>query len=463
MQHRPGDRGFSSATAARRSRLVAFALAALTFALFAAAAPFALQPLSGLSGARFDIGFYAGALYGALAASAAVVMLLLARLRRAAGGRDAGHGQSARPETTIHASPAGARTSAEFVAAVAHELRTPLTSVAGSLGLLTGSGLGRLPAPAMRLIRIAHTNCQRLVRLANDVLDIEKLESGQAAFAFTRLALKPLVEQAIAETGAMAASFGVTVTLERADNVAVSADAGRLTQALVNLLSNAIKFSPPDQKVMVSIEARGDHVRIAVADHGPGIPEGFKARVFEAMPPVAAAGERVNGGTGLGLSVVKQIVVRHDGDVGCEDVPGGGALFYLDLPTFDARLSRADPQPGGTPVLVCEDETDAAEILCEHLRRNGFAPDVAGTAGAAERAAARKLYAAILVDLRLPDGDGITLIQRLRAQWRYRNTPIVVVSATPEIGAQDARAASLRVLEWMGKPVDFDRLNRLLP
>jgi signal transduction histidine kinase len=463
MQHRPGNGGFSSATAARRSQLLAFALAALAFALFAAAAPFALEPLSRLSGARFDIGFYAGALYGALAASAAVVMLLLARLRRAAGGPDAGHGQSARPEMTIHASPAGARTSAEFVAAVAHELRTPLTSVAGSLGLLTGGGLGRLPAPAMRLVRIAHTNCQRLVRLANDVLDIEKLESGQAAFAFTRLVLKPLVEQAIAETGAMAASFGVTVTLERADDAAVSADGGRLTQALANLLSNAIKFSPPDQKVMVSIEARGDHVRIAVADHGPGIPAGFKAQVFEAMPPVAAAGERVDGGSGLGLSVVKQIVVRHGGDVGCEDVPGGGALFYLDLPTWDARVPQSDTKPGGTPILVCEDEPEAAEILCAHLRRSGFAPDVAGTAGAAARAATGKLYAAVLVDLRLPDGDGITLIQRLRAQWRYRNTPIVVVSATPEIGAQDARAASLRVLEWMRKPVDFDRLNRLLP
>jgi DNA-binding response OmpR family regulator len=143
-------------------------------------------------------------------------------------------------------------------------------------------------------------------------------------------------------------------------------------------------------------------------------------------------------------------------------VPGGGALFYFDLPTWDVRLSQTDAQPGGTPILVCEDEPDAAEILCAHLRESGFAPDVAGTAGGAERAAAGKLYAAILVDLRLPDGDGITLIQRLRAQWRCRNTLIVVVSATPEIGAQDARAASLRVLEWMRKPVDFDRLNRLL-
>jgi PAS domain S-box-containing protein len=351
----------------------------------------------------------------------------------------------------------------EFVAAVGHELRTPLTSIAGSLGLITGGGLGRLPAPAMRLIKIAHTNCQRLVRLANDILDLEKLESGQAAFNFRRVEVKPLVEQAIAGTRAMADGFNVTVTLERADDAVVSADPGRLTQALVNLLSNAIKFSPREQKVMASIEARGDHVRIAVADHGPGIPGGFKARVFEAMPRVEAAGERANGGTGLGLSIVKQIVARHGGDVGCEDVPGGGAWFYVDLPAWDARLPQADPQTGGTPILVCDDDPDAAEMLCDHLRETGFRPDVAGTAAQAERAAASKVYAAILVDLHLPDGDGITLIQQLRAQWRHRNTPIVVVSATPEIGSQDARSASLRVLDWMHKPVDLDRLDRLLP
>jgi signal transduction histidine kinase/CheY-like chemotaxis protein len=460
MQHQPGNRSFSSASTAHR-RLLATAAAASTLALFVAGAPFALHPLSGFAGARFDIGFYGGAIYGALAASAAVFVLVLTLLGLSGGATPAaGREQAARRQRTV---PASERTGAEFVAAVAHELRTPLTSIAGSLGLLIGGGLGRLPAPAMRLIKIAHTNCLRLVRLANDILAIEKLESGEAVFQFRRIELKPLVEQAIAGTRAMAESFSVTVTLERGDETIVCADAEHLAQVLVNLLSNAIKFSPPDQRVMVSIEGRGDHVRLAVADHGPGIPADFKARVFETMPPVAVAGERVNGGTGLGLNIVKQIVVRHGGDVGCEDVPGGGALFYLDLPTFDARLPQADPQPGGTPILLCEDEPDAAAILCDELRRTGFAPDVAGTAGEAERAAAGKLYSAILVDLRLPDGDGITLIQRLRSHWRYRHTPIVVVSATPEVGAQDARSASLRVLEWMRKPVDFERLNRLLP
>ena len=113
---------------------------------------------------------------------------------------------------------------------------------------------------------------------ANDILAIEKLESGEALFEFRRIELKPLVEQAIAGPRAMAESFSVTVTLERADEAVVRADAEHLAQVLVNLLSNAIKFSPPDQKVMVSIEGRGDHVRLAVADHGPGIPAGFKAQ-----------------------------------------------------------------------------------------------------------------------------------------------------------------------------------------
>jgi PAS domain S-box-containing protein len=352
----------------------------------------------------------------------------------------------------------------EFIAAVSQELRTPLTSVAGSLGLLTGGGLGRLPAPAMRLIKIAHTNCQRLVRLVNDILDVERIESGHAAFDFRRVEVKPLVEQAIAATRAFADGFQVKVTLDRADDAVVSGDSGRLAQALANLLSNAIKFSPPEQKVMVAIEGRGDHVRIAVADHGPGLPDGVKADIFEKFAQAEVAGERAQGATGLGLSIVKQIVIRHGGDVGCDDVPGGGTVFHVDLPSWDERVAAdTGPHGGAVPILVCEDDDDAADLLCGHLRQTGFAPDVAGTAAQAVAAAAGKAYGAFLVDLHLPDGDGISLIERLRAQWRYRNTPIVVVSATPEVGYEDERSAALRVLDWIRKPVDFNDLARLLP
>jgi len=350
----------------------------------------------------------------------------------------------------------------EFVATVSHELRTPLTSIAGSLGLLTGGGLGRLPAPAMRLIKIAHVNCQRLVRLVNDILDIERLDAGHAAFAFQRVDVKPLVEQAIGASRAFADDCKVAVTLERADEAAARADPDRLIQVVVNLLSNAIKCSPPDQRVMVAIENRSDHLRISVADHGPGIPAGFKARVFEKFAHADATDARAKGGTGLGLSIVRQIVLRHGGDVAFDDVPGGGTIFNVDLPTWDARVPASGPQDGGVPILVCEDDSDAADLLCAHLDQIGFAPEVAGTAADTVRAAAGKVYAAFLVDLHLPDGDGITVIEHLRAQWRYRNTPIVVVSANPEHGYEDQRAAALRVLDWMRKPVDFDRLARVL-
>jgi PAS domain S-box-containing protein len=352
----------------------------------------------------------------------------------------------------------------EFVATASHELRTPLTSIAGSLGLLIGGGLGRLPAPATRLIKIAHTNSQRLVRLVDDILDIEKIESGNMAFKFQRIEVGPLVEQAVAANRAFADGFKVRVRLDAcAGDAVVCGDADRLTQVIVNLLSNAVKFSPPGQEVAVSVEVREDYVRIAVADRGPGIPDDFKARIFEKLVQVDATDSRQRGGTGLGLSIVKQIVTRHGGEVGYDAAPGGGTIFQVDLPSWDAKtVMDAGPQPGGTPILVCEDDPDSAAVLCVHLEQAGFEPEVAGTAEEAVRAASQKTYEAILVDLLLPDGDGISLIERFRSQWRYRNTPIIVVSANPELGHAAERWPTLHVLDWIRKPVDFDHLIRVL-
>lgn len=357
-----------------------------------------------------------------------------------------------------------ARVRDEFVATASHALRTPLTSIAGSLGLLIGGGLGRLPAPAMRLIKIAHTNSQRLVRLADDLVEVEEIEAGKAVFTFQRIALGPVVEQAVAANRAFADRFNVRVRLDAcAGDAVVCGDADRLMQVVVNLLSNAVKFSPSGQEVAVSVEVRADYVRIAVADRGPGIPDDFKARIFGKFAQADTPDARQSGGTGLGLSIVKQIVTRHGGEVGYDAAPGGGTIFHVDLPSWDAKtVMDAGRQPGGTPILVCEDDPDSAAVLCIHLEQAGFEPEVAGTAEEAVRAASKKTYEAILVDLLLPDGDGISLIERFRSQWRYRNTPIIVVSANPELGCMEERWPTLHVLDWIRKPVDFDRLIRVL-
>jgi signal transduction histidine kinase len=230
----------------------------------------------------------------------------------------------------------------EFVSTVSHELRTPLTSIAGSLGLLMGNAAGKLPDAAVRLLAIAHTNSQRLVRLVNDILDIEKMESGQIVFKFGRVEVRSLVGQAIEANRGFAKGSGVRIRLEDASVVCdVRADPDRLAQVVTNLLSNAIKFSPANNEVVVAIESGIDLVRISVRDHGPGISTDFKPRIFERFAQADATNARQKGGTGLGLSIVKQIVDRLSGDVGFADAPGGGTIFHVEVPCWKHVSSMA--------------------------------------------------------------------------------------------------------------------------
>jgi signal transduction histidine kinase len=244
----------------------------------------------------------------------------------------------------------------EFVSTVSHELRTPLTSITGSLGLLMGKAVGVLSEPAARLLEIAHNNSQRLVRLVNDILDIEKLESGHAVFDFRKIEVRSLVEQTVESMRGYAGAHGVKVRVEAAVAVdAVRADTDRLAQVVTNLLSNAIKFSPPDGEVVIAVEkeAEVNVVRITVRDHGPGISADFRPRIFERFAQADATNARRKGGTGLGLSISKQIIDRLGGDIGFADAPGGGTIFYVELPIWDDMRDLAgdekNPDTRSTP------------------------------------------------------------------------------------------------------------------
>jgi PAS domain S-box-containing protein len=229
----------------------------------------------------------------------------------------------------------------EFVFNVSHELRTPITSIAGSLGLLLGGATGPMPQQAIRLLTIAHDNCRRLIRLINDILDIEKAESGNMEFHFRRLDLRTLVEHVLEANRPYADGFGVTLRLDPPATCSeVYADSDRLAQVITNLLSNAIKFSPADGEVQVSITPRQETVRLAVRDHGPGIPKEFRHRLFEKFAQADNTDARQRSGSGLGLSIVKQIVSRLNGTVGYENGNGGGTVFNVDLPSWAAIAGR---------------------------------------------------------------------------------------------------------------------------
>ena len=224
----------------------------------------------------------------------------------------------------------------EFIATISHELRTPLTSIMGSLALVVAGAGGILPDSAAGLLKIASANCKRLLTLVNEILDFEKLESGQMAFDMKRVDVRALIDQEIKANQGLAELCGLLLQFDRGDaDSAVLADAGRLAQAVDNLLSNAIKYSPRGSEVVVAVENQDGLIRITVRDHGQGIPVEFADRIFEKFTQADASDARQRGGTGLGLSIVKDIVERLHGQVGFEPAPGGGTVFYIMLPRWE--------------------------------------------------------------------------------------------------------------------------------
>jgi signal transduction histidine kinase len=229
----------------------------------------------------------------------------------------------------------------EFVNNVSHELRTPLTSIAASLGLLAGGSLQPLPQPAARLVLLAHNNVQRLVRLVNDILDIARLDSGKAKFNYASIDLLVCVKQAVDASDAIAQGKDLSMRLDAQEGCIVRADGDRLIQVLTNLLSNAIKFSPQRGEIVVTVERTKRMGRVTVRDHGCGVPDEFRPRIFARFAQAETGDARQRGGSGLGLNIARQIVTYHDGTIAFENAPDGGAVFYFEIPLWDRDASEA--------------------------------------------------------------------------------------------------------------------------
>jgi PAS domain S-box-containing protein len=220
----------------------------------------------------------------------------------------------------------------DFIATVSHELRTPLTSIRGALGLVASGVLAAEPERAAQLIGIAHKNSERLTNLINDLLDMEKIAAGGMRFDMRAQPLMPLIEQSIESMRPYGEPRGVSFNLlARVDDASVCVDAQRLMQVMANLLSNAAKFSPSGGQVEISVTRRDAWLRVAVRDHGGGIPADFHAHIFNKFCQADAADSRSSGGTGLGLAISKELVEHMHGRIGFESREGDGATFHVDL------------------------------------------------------------------------------------------------------------------------------------
>jgi len=227
------------------------------------------------------------------------------------------------------------RMKSEFVSTVSHELRTPLTSIRASLSMLAEGMAGELAPDVAQLVNLANDSSERLVRMVNDVLDLQKIEAGGMQFERHPQQLLPVAEHALDAMQGYAAQHGVRLQLEcdaPARALAAAIDRDRLVQVLTNLLSNAVKFSPRDGMVTLALAEYGEWARLSVRDQGAGIPAEFQARVFQRFAQADGADTRQKGGTGLGLSITKSLVEEHGGRIGFETAAGKGTTFIVDLP-----------------------------------------------------------------------------------------------------------------------------------
>jgi PAS domain S-box-containing protein len=351
----------------------------------------------------------------------------------------------------------------EFVSTVSHELRTPLTSIKGALGLIRAKVVGTLAPELNAMLEIAYKNCDRLVLLINDILDIEKMEAGKMDFRMLPLDLGQIARAAVAANQTYAEQFGVRLVLkEPSEPMTANVDEARMMQVLANLLSNASKFSPRDSIVEISVTRTGPRYRVAVQDHGTGIPESFRAKIFDKFSQNDSSDTRKVSGTGLGLNIVRAIIQLHGGAIDFVSEIGKGTTFFFDIPALGAAPEIPVPAPvksSGKPrLLICEDDADVARVLTEILAQNGYDVEVAPTAADALRRLGEQDYAAMTLDILLPDLNGLELLSRVRGQAKTAAIPVVVVSATADPAAERPTGNAVGIVDWLTKPYDERRL-----
>ena len=350
----------------------------------------------------------------------------------------------------------------EFISTVSHELRTPLTSIRGALGLLSAGVMGKVDDKALNLLRIASTNTDRLVRLINDILDLERMDAGRAPLHLRRCSLSELVLQAVETMRSMADASDIRIEIVpelQADPIVFEGDSDRMQQVLVNLLSNAIKFSPRGSSVRVLGGYDGENLLLRIEDRGRGVPTDKLETIFDRFHQVEASDARQKGGTGLGLAICRSILAQHGGSIWAErnDIHGNnqlGTSFVLRMPRLVAA-SEVTPLPLAPQgaILVVDDDAGVRQIVAEQLRRHGYTVLETDRGEQALSIAAHQQVEAILLDLYMPGLTGWQTIEKLKQNPATANIPVVVLSVlSPAVQTSDSQQLLSNAQGWVQKP-----------
>lgn len=226
-----------------------------------------------------------------------------------------------------------------FVSSVSHELRTPLTSIMGSLGLLKSNIEEPGSEVSKSMLDIAYNNAERLLLLINDILDIEKIESGKMEFSFSKENINSLIKDCINQNNGLAKKYQVSFNFTAAHELPlISIDKDRIFQVLNNLMSNAAKFEPNGGTIEIESKLKNDRVYVSITDHGSGIPDEFHDRIFQAFTQADTSNTKGVAGTGLGLSISKTIIENHNGEINFKSVPNERTCFYFSLPLSSNKI-----------------------------------------------------------------------------------------------------------------------------
>jgi signal transduction histidine kinase/DNA-binding response OmpR family regulator len=371
------------------------------------------------------------------------------------------------------------RLKSQFLANVSHELRTPLNSIIGFSEILQTRLAAQLDERQGRFLGYIHSAGEQLLGIINDILDLSKIEAGQAELAVERLPLRAAVDGVCTVLRSTAEKKGIRVRVDAAGDVPLlEADPVRLKQVLYHLLANAIKFSYPESEVVVRLRRetavesplRRAGVAISVVDDGIGIAPHDRELIFEAFRQADGSASREFQGAGLGLALVKRFVELHGGLVTVDSALGQGSTFTVHLPLQQKNSGpvplpdgEAHPEPGEDRVLVVEDDPTVYDVIARHLGDGGWVPVRARTGDDALKLARGVRPVAVTLDLVIPGIDGLSVLRELRADPDTRHIPVIIISVLDnrELGL------TLGADDYFVKPVDREallaRLGALVP
>jgi len=364
----------------------------------------------------------------------------------------------------------------EFFATLSHELRTPLNAVLGwAKILLEGTDAATTKHGLETIVR----NAGAQLRLVEELLDMNLVVAGKLRVDSEPVELAEIVERAVESIRPVATSKGITLdtAIDRAVGI-VSGDANRLQQVVWNLLNNAVKFTPEGGNVAVAVVAAGSQAEVVVRDDGIGIAPDFLPHLFERFRQHDSSTTRRFGGLGLGLSIVRQLVELHGGDVRAESAgPGRGSTFRVRLPRIAQRRSepvrdsQAPPKPrrgreralAGVSVLVVDDESDARELARFVLEAAGARVSTAASADEALQVLRAERPQALVSDIGMPYRDGYDLVRSVRALGADEGGLTPALALTAFASADDrTRALGAGYQLHATKPIDPQQLVELV-